>query len=501
MKRDLLREASSRFAAPFRLRKLGDTYLLTNPGGDHIFLDEAELERFAAGDLDAEDELYRRLARKNFIARELDADRLIGQVSDRKAFLAHGPHLHIIIPTLRCNETCVYCHASRADMSATDTDMTEDTAARAVDLALQSTSPDITIEFQGGEPLVRFDLVRFIVERAVEMNRQAGKRLQLALVSNLSLMDDDKLAFLVDNRVQVCTSIDGPADLHNKQRVLVGDDNFEVTARWIRRLNEAYVERGLDPMLYHVEALLTTTRATLDRPAEVVDTYLDLGCRSIFLRPMDPFGFASRRGEKISYTPEEFVAFYGAAMDHIIARNLAGDQLLERYAAIFLTKILAGTDPNFLDVRSPCGAGIGQVVYNHDGKIFTCDEGRMVHAMGDSIFQIGDVERSSYQEVVRHEMVQACAVASNMDGSPDCVNCVYTPYCGLCPVFNYVTQGSLHGRMRDSSLCAIFKGIQDYLFTRLRGADDELRAIFERWTLVRPREHFVHSPSGETPIE
>ena len=34
--------------------------------------------------------------------------------------------------------------------------------------------------------------------------------------------------------------------------------------------------------------------------------------------------------------------------------------MLERYAAIFLTKILGGEDPNFLDIRSPSGAGIGQ---------------------------------------------------------------------------------------------------------------------------------------------
>jgi len=40
-------------------------------------------------------------------------------------------------------------------------------------------------------------------------------------------------------------------------------------------------------------------------------------------------------------------------------------------------KILTENDPNFLDSRSPCGACIGQVAYNYDGKVYTCDEGRM----------------------------------------------------------------------------------------------------------------------------
>ena len=29
-----------------------------------------------------------------------------------------------------------------------------------------------------------------------------------------------------------------------------------------------------------------------------------------------------------------------------------------------------------IQLRSPCGAGIGQLLYNYDGKVYTCDEGR-----------------------------------------------------------------------------------------------------------------------------
>ena len=40
----------------------------------------------------------------------------------------------------------------------------------------------------------------------------------------------------------------------------------------------------------------------------------------------------------------------------MIELNKQGVEILERYAAIFLTKILSGDDPNFLDIRSPGGA-------------------------------------------------------------------------------------------------------------------------------------------------
>ena len=191
--------------------------------------------------------------------------------------------------------------------------------------------------------------------------------------------------------------------------------------------------------------MLTTTRDTLPKWKEVVDTYVGLGCRALFLRPVDPFGFADMTGGRVEYPRSEYMAFYRSAVDYMLELNAKGVQVLERFAAIFLTKILGGEDPNFLDIRSPCGAGIGQVAYNYDGKIFTCDEGRMLHEMGDSTFLLGEVGKTSYREVMGHETVRALAIASNLEAQPDCVNCTYQAYCGVCPVHNHKTQGSIHG--------------------------------------------------------
>lgn len=493
MRRAGIEKPDERFPAFFRYRWVGDRVVVTNLEGEFLVLQPEEFKQFVEGTVARESELYRRLKQGNFIRGEYNVPRAVERLRRRKSFLHHGPVLHLVVVTLRCNETCVYCHASRADMDAVRTDMTPEIAEKVVDVILRSPSPRLTIEFQGGEPLVNFPVVRHLIEYALARNERVGKELEFTMVTNLALMDEEKLAYLLDRRVQICTSIDGPEFLHDKQRKLPGLSAFRAAAYWIARINEAYKERGLDPTLYHVEALPTITRETLSHWKALVDTYVSLGCRALFLRPVDPFGFADKTGHRVGYPRHEYLEFYRRAVDYMLELNRQGVQILERYAAIFLTKILTGDDPNFLDIRSPAGPGVGALAYNYDGKVFTCDEGRMLHEMGDSAFLLGDVFSSTYRDLVTHETVRALTVASNLDAQPDCVDCAYNPYCGTVPAYNYKTQGSIFGRMRDSALCAVYKGIQDYLFGKIAEGDPAVMDTFRRWTIVRPRAHFLHS--------
>ncbi len=482
-------ERAARALGFHRFRQLDDRVLLTSQEGSWLIVSKDEFTSLQRGELG---ELEARLLEANLLERPERADVAASALAKRRPFLAYGPNLHILIVTLRCNETCAYCHASRAAESDLSSDMSFETAERSVDLALASTSPDITIEFQGGEPLLRFDLLKHIVAYALEKNQQAKKTLEFALVSNLATMDDEKLEWLCAHRVQVCTSVDGPAEVHDAQRKLVGGSAHAETVKWIKRINGAYEEAGLDANTYRVEALLTTTKRTLAYPREVVDTYLELGCRALFLRPLDPFGFASKTAAQLAYPMEDFLEFYKTAVDYMLEKNRQGEEILERFAGIFLTKILSGQDPNYLDIRSPCGAGIGQVAYGYDGRIFTCDEGRMLSEEGDDTFLIGDVKSSSYRELMGHETVRTLAVASNLDGQPQCSRCAYQPYCGVCPVHNHKTQGTLFGRTAESTLCKVHMGIQDFLFRKLDEADPAVMDAFAKWTTVRPRDHYLH---------
>jgi radical SAM protein with 4Fe4S-binding SPASM domain len=137
---------------------------------------------------------------------------------------------------------------------------------------------------------------------------------------------------------------------------------------------------------------------------------------------------------------------------------------------------LTDKDPNYLDLRSPCGAAIGQLLYNYDGRIYTCDEAR---TLGDDIFMLGNVNEDTYKEILTSEQTCAVVTASTNDAHV-CNSCAYKPYCGLCPVCSYAKDGSLIEKVSQSDRCKIFKAQFDYIFDKLIN-DNKSAEAFREW--------------------
>ena len=466
---------------PLNFRNFGDWGLLTNDWGRWLMLDKNDFSRVLSGDVKAGEPLHQQLAQRGFLREAMNFPELAASYQKLTSFrLISGPSLHMIVVTLRCNQKCLYCHSSVVDPSRTDTDMDLETAKRTVDFIFATPNPALCIEFQGGEPLLNWPVVKFVVQYAKAKAKEQNRRLLLALVNNFTLMTDDKLQFLIDHGVSICTSLDGPADLHNKNRPFLGggEDQPKVVG-WVRRIMDLASTDDLRKP-YLPSALMTTTRFSLGRGKEIVDLYRDLGMEQIFLRPLSPIGYAKRVWHEIGYEPEDFLRFYAETLDYILELNRKNpDEIMERFTLVLLTKILKGEDPGFMDLRWPSGAVLGALAYNYDGRIFVSDEGRMVDHQGDPIFQVGDVARDSWQDVLDHPTARACAAASTLEAQPMCAQCAYKPWCGVEPVFHYEMQRSIAGRMPDSPWCRVHMGEFDIVMQRLR--DPSSRAVFDRW--------------------
>ncbi|MDD3646550.1 MAG: His-Xaa-Ser system radical SAM maturase HxsB [Candidatus Gracilibacteria bacterium] len=463
----------------FRFKKFDEnTYLITNDIAKYSYLTKEEFGDFISGNITS-GEKYDELMAKGFIKNDSYEKDMALAYARKNQFLAYGPTLHIIVTTLRCNHKCSYCHAAVAPMTASEMDMDKETATKVVDTIFYTSSPDLTIEFQGGESLVNWDIVKYIVEYASIKAVHLSKRVTFALVTNLTLMDDEKLDYILENNIHISTSLDGDEETHNFNRTFKEANSFEKVTYWIKRINKEYEKRGIKQK---VGALLTVTKKTLSKYKDVINTYVSLGLDGIFLRPLNPYGFAAADLERLGYTPEEFIDFYNKSMDYIVELNKEGIGFREILSGIFLSKILTDKDPNYLDERSPCGACIGQVAYNYDGKIYSCDEGRMLGRMGDDNFlmtEVSETGEETYKEMIESETTKVMVQVSTLDGLPGYNDSVYKPYIGVCPIHSYKTSGNIIPNYAKDNKKIIDYAVLDYLFKRLR--NDEDKKVFEKW--------------------
>ncbi len=467
---------------PYSSIKIGDKFLVISNFGQWCSLSESELQDLKRHDVKKGSALFGKLKDNGLI---IDKENVINVINDYKnlnRFLLQGPSLHIVVPTLRCNHECVYCHAKTPGKK--NVDMNEKTAIKVLDFVFKTECPAVTIEFQGGEPLLNWKVLSFIVKEARMLNEKYEKKdLRITLVTNLTLMNEKKLDFLVKNNVSICTSLDGPENVHNMNRkYLGGGSTYKDVVKWIKRISEEYKKRGSDMKLY---ALSTITRFSLPYWKEIVDEYVKWDFDVIHLKFLNQLGAAIRNWDKISYSPQEFIDFWKKSIDYIINLNWKGVSISERVATVMLTKIIEKKDPGFTELMSPCGAGRTQLMYNYNGDIYTCDEGRM---LDNNMFKLGNVNKDEYKSIIRSDGLISICYASVLNNYCECP---YRPYCGTCPVMNYVEQGSVIPKITDTMRCKIYKSQFTYLFNRILENSEDLR-IFKRW--LNERENKTKAP-------
>jgi His-Xaa-Ser system radical SAM maturase HxsB len=456
--------------------------LVVNDVGEYLFLTSDEFSDLVQHRLEPQSTAYLDLRGKHFLAEAVSPgtiELLATKYRTKKDFLTGFTSLHMFVVTLRCDHSCRYCQVSRVSADRRQFDMTRETASRAIDLMFRSPSSTLKVEFQGGEPLLNFDLIRHIVAETEAKNCEANRRIEFVVATNMVNLDSEMLEFCRAHEIQLSTSIDGPQDLHNANRLSVSEDSYQ---RVIGKLQ--WAREVLGPG--RISALMTTTERSLKQPQEIVRTYQQLGFEAIFLRPISPYGFALRTKEAYQYQAREFVDFYKKALEEVITLNREGFGLVEVYAQLLLRKMLTPFATKYVDLQSPAGAGIGCVVYNYDGSVFASDESRMLAEMGDATFRLGNVHTDSYQQIFGGEVARALVNGSVLEALPGCAECSFLPYCGADPVRNHATQGDIIGHRPSSAFCTHNMGIIRHLFDLVRGPDPFVRDLLGRWATGCP---------------
>jgi uncharacterized protein len=433
--------------------------------------------------LERDSDLYSNLKAKHFITEDISdsaIELLVIKYRTKKQFLFDFTSLHMFVITSRCNHKCIYCHASSQNMDKVNYDMNVEIAERAVDFTLMSPSENIKIEFQGGEPLLNFETIKYIIEYADSHPQKNNRKIEFVVCTNLTLITDEMLRYFSDNNVFISTSLDGPRHVHDFNRKYRENKNscYEDVMRALER-----TKKFIKPE--NISALMTTTRYSLNYPEEIIDEYVRNGFRSIFIRSLNPFGYARQKMDTIGYSAEDFIKFYERILEYIININLKGIHVEESFTSILLTRILTPFSTGFVDLQFPAGAGVSGLVYGHDGNVYLSDEARMLAQMGDYQFCMGNVIENSYKEVLYGEKIKKVIYNSCSESLPGCSDCAFQMYCGIDPVRNYAAQKDIMGHRPTSDSCLIHKEIIKHLFETILQNDRNKMDVFWSWITGR----------------
>ncbi|MBF0408913.1 MAG: SPASM domain-containing protein [Candidatus Riflebacteria bacterium] len=345
--------------------------------------------------------------------------------------------------TQECNQKCIYCYGGESGSFGSGGRLSQDTAFRAVDwLMLQSKSEKkVGIVFFGGEPFLEFPLMKSIVPYARKRGEEFGKEIDFSITTNGSLLDDEKIAFLQDNRIYPTVSFDGPKEIQDRQRPLRnGEGSYDVTLVQLRKLLKAIPG--------------TSCRATLLRdsdPSLVERSLQSIGFRTVYITPaarslfsLNPQTHCLRDDmswlRKKAETEAEEIVKCIRARDTSTLTLLKGTGTWGRKLCRFANEIMDRDKRYF-----PCGAGRYYVGISCSGDVYPCH--RLVGTAGQKIGNIfeGELERGSFQ-------------TSMLETNQKCQNCLARYICaGGCYHDNLGANGNIFDP--DPVICSLVKHI------------------------------------------
>jgi uncharacterized protein len=316
--------------------------------------------------------------------------------------------------TNQCNLACTYCYEYGED-KIVDTEngrqpkfMSEEIARQSVEFMLKESGSNKVahVTFFGGETLLNFPVLRKTVAYARQRGAEMGKTVDFSLTTNATLLKEEIIEFLAEERIGVTISIDGPQDLQDKFRVFHnGAGSYDVVAPKIKALLQRHRSRPIG-------ARVTLTSGTLD-------------VKRIFKHLTEEMGFWEVGFAPVTTSPTRGHAISDGGYDRMLGqfRDLAYD---------FLEASVASRHHGFSNVKEtleelhkgvskayPCGAGLGLLGVATDGQVALCHR-----FAGSESHGVGNV-----RDGIDRGAQQAFLEKHHIANKTDCSTCWARPLC------------------------------------------------------------------------
>ena len=334
----------------------------------------------------------------------------------------------ILQVTQNCNLNCTYCAYSGSYYNRVHSNkrMSLDIAKSAVDFYVKRTKniDRLTIGFYGGEPLLEFRLIQHIVEYI--NSKVEFKQVMYTMTTNATLLVPDIVEFLVEQDFQIVISLDGPKEIHDKNRKFCdGGGSFDIVMKNLEMLKSRYPKYYRDNVSFN--SVLETDKFNC------VEQFF---CKDkIFSRNTILTTLVNDVNAKVDFSKNnQFTSEskYSAFLSYLMTANrlnLTDISPLNENLMNILTLIRRGKTgkqrfelPDSWHHGGPCIPGVFRLFIDVDGTFFPCE--KVSESSEDMI--IGNLENG-----FDYNKMEAILNIERMNAD-DCHSCWAYSECKLC---------------------------------------------------------------------
>ena len=322
--------------------------------------------------------------------------------------------------TESCNQRCKYCYVPLNRGRQMDFDV----ARAAVDLFFEHARSEgtLTIAFFGGEPFLAVDLMRRVAEYALSVASDPG-RIQFAVTTNGTAIDDAGWAFIDEFDMRVAVSYDGDRGQAFRPLAQGGSSRHRFNRNLPKLLTASAGKQDGRSL-----ARMTVTPDNVAHLADNVRSTFRAGFERILFLPdievdWDPAALRQWRRQQ-----ERLLTWF-------VGRQGAGRPIPDLMAWTGVLSRLSGAR------RGHCGAGVSQVAASPDGTFYACY--RAVYDPHDEDIQLGNVTEgfTHPERWARYAELDPNRVRPE---TGDCATCSARDGCGFfCPAQGHLATGDL----------------------------------------------------------
>lgn len=351
---------------------------------------------------------------------------------------------HLILNvTEQCNLRCTYCAYSGIfidERKHSNLSITEEIAYRAIDfyLAHSSNVPLKIISFYGGEPFLKFKLIRKII------NKYNCDDILFSATTNGTIRHKNDTDFLSKVGMVLSISIDGSKKIHDLMRTSAnGGKSWNKAMRFIQDLSEKYKDNFLNKIG------LSITISDIRNISSIYDFF---NSHPLLKKMAMTINFVdwSKTNKNIRYEipSSKLRTFAEKYICHIIRNDSETDMFLTGLFDNGIGKIWQRSNMNSMHLwpAGLCTIGSKRLFVSSSGEFFPCERVGLD-------FKIGDIENgisiSTANKIIEYYIKEL---------SNQCKQCWVKRLCPICP-----STARWKGKINKERTSILCKNVRNYI--------------------------------------